>query len=228
MKIIPVEQGSVEWHMARAGIPTASEFDKLLTPEFEIRKGDMPKSYLAKKVAEAWIGGPILGFSGFGMEQGQMLEPEARSRIAFEYEMEIDTVGFITTDDGRIGCSPDGLIGDDCGVEIKCPNIDTHVGYLLKGGLPKDYAAQVHGSMYVTGRKEWKFVSYRRRLPALVLTIERNEEIQEQINTALNNFLRAFDTAMARLEEINGGPPKRPCVPKTVTPQRANDFDLIP
>lgn len=206
MKIITCEQGSVDWQLARAGIPTASEFDCLITPLGEIRTGETPKTYLAKKVAEAWQGGPLLEFNVFDMEAGQVLEKEARPWFEARYEVDIKTVGFITTDDGRIGCSPDGLIGDNSGIEIKCPKVETHVGYLLNGKLPKDYVAQVHGSMFVTGFKEWRFLSYRRRFPNLVLTVERDDKIQAALKQALGEFLQKFDAALKRMEEINGGP----------------------
>lgn len=203
-------QGSLEWHMLRSGIPTASEFDALLTPEFKIKTGEGPKTYLAKKVAEVWQGGPLPSFQGFDMEQGQVLESEAIPWFELAYSTAVQRVAFCTTDDKRVGCSPDGLIGEDGGIEIKCPAAHTHVGYLLQGGtLPKEYAAQVHGSMYVTGRPRWQFVSYRRHFPALVLTIERDAVIQEQIAAALERFLEAFDEATASLEKINGGPPRR-------------------
>lgn len=208
MKIIPVEQGSTDWSIARSGIPTASEFDNLLTPEFKVRTGEMPKTYLVKKLAEAWCGGPIASLNSFDVEQGHLLEEEARKFFDLNTDTPVTLAGLCTTDDGRIGCSPDGLIGDDGGLELKCPALHTHVGYLLNGTLPKDYACQVHGSLFVTGRKWWKFMSYRRNLPPLILTIERNDVIQEQIAKALESFLKDFDAAMARLIEINGGPPR--------------------
>lgn len=209
MKILPAPQGSVDWMLARSGIPTASEFDALVTPEFKLRTGDMPRTYLAKKVAEAWQGGPLAGFNVFDMDQGKILETEAVPWFELEYGQTVERVGLITTDDGRVGCSPDGLIGDESGIEIKCPEVHTHVGYLLNGWLPKDYAAQVHGSMFVTGRARWKFLSYRRHFPPLLLTIERDEKIQSTLSAALHLFLGKFDAAMAHLTEINGGPPTR-------------------
>lgn len=215
MIILPVEQGSVDWMLARSGIPTASEFDALVTPEFKMRTGEMPTTYLSKKLAEAWQGGPLLGFNVFDMDQGNILEDEAKPWFELEHNRPVERVGFITTDDGRVGCSPDGLLGEDSGIEIKCPRAETHIRYLLNGRLPKDYAAQVHGSMFVTGRKEWKFLSYRRHFPALLITVERDEEIQKTLAKALAEFLKRFDAGMARLAEINGGPPAR----RNVSPQ---------
>ncbi len=235
MIISPHKQGSVEWMQARAGIPTASEFDRLVTPEFKIRDGEMPKSYLAGKLAEAWQGAPLLSAVTFDMDMGNILEDEAIPWFELEYGKPVERVGLITTDDGLIGCSPDGLIGDGNGIEIKCPRVETHVRYLLDGKLPKDYGPQVHGAMFVTGRPCWTFLSYRRHFPPLVLTVERDEEIQEKLAEALALFLAKFQTARERLEEINGGPPRRRHVQRTFDPDpvTANGFesdrpDLIP
>lgn len=228
MKVHPAGQGSLEWMQARAGIPTASEWDQILTPEFAIRKGEMPKTYLAKKVAEAWLGGPLPGFNVWDTDQGHLLEEEAIPAFEFQTGIQVQRVGLITTDDGLVGCSPDGLIGEDSGIECKCPAAQTHVSYVLAGVLPKDYAVQVHGSMFVTQRPTWKFLSYRRRFPSLILDVERDDEIQEKIAEALALFLGQFKAAMARMAEINGGPPFRAPQPKSepVTP-KTND-DLIP
>jgi len=207
------QQGSVDWMLARSGIPTASEFDQLLTPEFKMRSGQMPKTYLAKKLGEAWQGGPLASFNTFAMDQGQLMETEAIPWFELQFEQAVERVAFITTDDGRVGCSPDGLIttlgGSEGGIEVKCPEIQTHVGYLLEGGLPKDYACQVHGALWVTGRQWWQFLSYRRHFPPLLVRVERDEAIMEKIEEAVTLFINSFDANFQRLCEINGGPPVR-------------------
>lgn len=230
MKISPHAQGSVDWSIARAGIPTASEFDNLISPTWKIRTGEMPQTYLAAKLAEAWLGGPLVGFNTFDVEMGNILEEEARPRLSLELEREVDTVGLITTDDGKIGCSPDGLIGEE-GVEIKCPAPTAHVKYLLAGQVPPQYLAQVHGGMYVTGFKSWKFFCYRRNFPNLLITVERDEEIISKIDEAVQAFLKSFHDGLAKLEEINGGPPRRkiilPPLPN-IQPIKTELVDIIP
>lgn len=145
------------------------------------------------------------------MEQGRILEEEAIPWFEYEFGEQIERVGLIMTDDGTVGCSPDGLLGEDGGIEIKCPYSETHIKYLLDNKLPADYAAQVHGSLYVTGREWWKFVSYRRGFPAFVLKVNRDNAIIRQIDAALQAFQEKFNTAWATLIELNGGelPPKR-------------------
>lgn len=203
-------QGSQEWMEAHCGIPTASEFKNLVTKKMEIRpwSTEMPNTYLARKLAEAW-GGPLMQASAFVLEQGKILEEKAIPWYELEYEEKVRRVGFCTTDDGRIGCSPDGLIGDDGGLESKSPLLQTHIKYLLSGKLPEDYVPQVHGSMLVTGRQWWRFMSYRRNFPKLVIQINRDDEIQETLGDALHGFLERFDRAWAILLEKNGGPPPK-------------------
>lgn len=205
MKIIPCQQGSLEWLAARAGIPTASEFDNLVTPEFKIRTGEMPNTYLAQKIAEFWTGGAIAGYMSLDMEFGKILEEQAIPFYELTFDEEIQRVGLITTNDGKIGCSPDGLIGDNCGIEIKCPNADTHVKYLLSGEVPKQYLAQIHGGMFVTGRPLWRFMSYRRGFPPLIKAVERDEKIQATLKQSLDYFLERFDDAVQKLKTLNGG-----------------------
>ena len=219
MKIHNVEQNSVDWMILRSGKVTASEMDALVTPLGKIKTGDGPRSYLMKKVAEAWLGGPLPSVQGvFDIDQGKILEEFARPAFEVESSLEVKTVGFITGDDERIGCSPDGLIGGDQGLEIKCPRIENHIRYLMDGVVPPDYVIQVQGSLYVTGFKRWTFVSYRRRLPMFILDVEPDEKIQDSIGQALEMFFEFFDEAWVRLCEINGGPPKRPAISTTATP----------
>lgn len=208
MKIHNVIQGSVDWAILRAGIPTASEFGNLVTDRLKVRKCEMPRTYVAKKLAEWWTGGPLTEFNTFDMEQGQILEQEALPFISLTTGAQLDRPGFITTDDGRAGCSPDG-IEKEAGWEIKCPRIETHIRYLLNGTVPKKYLPQIHGSMFVTGFDRWTFVSYRRRLPALVIEVEADADAQLAIGDALEAFWLKFEKGKKRLCELNGGPPKR-------------------
>lgn len=208
------KQGDPDWMIARAGIPTASEFDCLFTGEMEPRKAnaEMPKTYLAKKLAERWLGGPLGTFNTFDVEQGKILEEIAIPWFELETGLAVERPAFITTDDGRIGCSPDGLIQGptiQCGLEIKAPMAETHVRYLLGGQVPKDYRPQIYGSMFVTQLKAWKFLSYRRQFPAFILQVDFDEEINDRIGEVLDKFIQELDGAYNRLVELNGGPPKR-------------------
>lgn len=202
MKTHLMKQGSTEWLQARCGLPTASEFDSLVTPLWKSRTGEGPENYLLKKIAERVMGYPMESFFGGAMEQGSLLEDEAIPFYEGVFGVEIQRVGFCTTDDGRIGCSPDGLIGDDNGIEVKCPEPHTHVKYLLGGVVPKDYVAQVQGAMFVTGRPCWTFLSYSRFFPPLIVHVERDEEAQRALAYVLGDFLRKFETGVTRIQAM--------------------------
>ncbi len=204
------EQNSVEWLSARAGVVTASEADALVSPKWEVRKGKGLETYLAQKVAEKWTGGPISNAMTLDMDFGKILEEEAIPWLAFEYDWKIERPALITDDAKTIGCSPDGWLSHGVGVEIKCPAAQNHVKYLLANAVPDDYAAQIQFSMFVTGAQEWRFVSYRRGFPNLVLPVERDEDAQTAISIALAAFLPRLDAAFARLVELNSGEAPRP------------------
>ncbi len=227
MKIVPVEQGSVSWLEARAGVVTASEADALITPLYAVRKSEGVETYMARKLAEKW-GGPLPQPKVFAMEQGNILEDEARPWYAFEFGVKIETPGLIVTDDGRAGCSPDGMIlwgkGQE-GLEIKCPSRPIHTAYLLSGIVPKEYRAQVQFSLWVTGFPSWKFVSYCRQMPPLILTVEPDPKAFEAIEIALGYLYNNFDAAWKRLVELNDGkePQKFEHVPMSWEQQTETD-----
>lgn len=215
MKIHNVTQGTLAWMQLRVGIPTASEFGNLVTPHWKVRTGEMPNTYLDIKIAEKWRGHPQHSFSGGAAEQGQILEEEAVPWYELEFKCDIDRPGFITTDDGRLGCSPDGIIGGIRGIEIKCPADHTHVGWLRNGGVPKEHRAQVWGGMHVTGLSQWTFLSYCRGFPPLLVDVHRDDIFDPDIDPfaalrdALDEFLRNFDAGWQRLVKLNGGAPAR-------------------
>lgn len=189
-------QGSEDWMKIRAGIPTASEFNRILTPKKEVRA--KWQNYLYTLAGERLTGICMDGFKSSWMTRGSELEEEARNVYAMDHEVEVEQVGFISSDDGRWGCSPDGLI-DRKGLEIKCPAIHTHVEYLLQNELPIDYKLQVQGSMLVTGFSEWVFYSYFPGMPPLDLTIKRDEKLIAKLKIELQEFCRELDALTDRL-----------------------------
>lgn len=236
-----IEQNSVDWTILRSGKITASELDSIISPLGKVRDSDGVETYVTQKLCEMWTGGPLVSLQGiFDVDQGRLLEERAKPAFTVHTGIEIQNVAFIETDDGRVGCSPDALIGSESGAEIKCPRLDTHVGYLLAGKLPKQYVAQVQGSMFVTGCATWHFFSYCRSMPPLHLVVERDEKFQEALKTAIEACIEKLDEAMAKLIEINGGgpprlrpltpmPPKMPTLQRTTTPLRVlHEFGITP
>lgn len=201
MKIIPCVQGSPEWAAARLGVVTASEIDALVSPEGKVRTGEGPRSYLYKKLCER-----VLGFANSGgswsTEQGQVLEMEAAPWYNFTYNAKIQHVGFITTDDGRCGASPDGLLGEDGGIEIKSYQPENALRVFMEGVVPKEHTVQIQTALFVTQRKWWRFLSYSRQWPHLLLTVEPDPKLQATIKAALEIFYEAFDAALARINSV--------------------------
>lgn len=216
-----IEQASLEWFMVRAGLVTASGFKNIVTPAFKARDGEMVQTYLATLVAEKWCG-PLPSVQVFETEQGSLLESEVVNWFEFANDCKFERVGFISDDSGRFGCSPDGIINGNEGAEIKCPQPVNHFKYLLNGEVPDAYLPQVHFSLYVSGFDRWKFVSYRRNAPALIVDVVRDPVIMGKIHDALMPFLDRLDAAMKRMEEINGGPPQRlkPLTPISPKPEK--------
>jgi hypothetical protein len=174
--MIGAPQRTPEWLEARRGIPTASRFDRILTAAKGVRSAAQD-GLIDELIAESLLPGDGVSLRMTAdMEFGIKLEAEARCAYEMEYAKgNVTEAGFILAGGGRFGGSPDALVGEDGGVEIKCPSATTHIGYLRAGGLPNDYKCQVHGYMVVTGRAWWDFFSYHRGLPRFYLRVTRNE-----------------------------------------------------
>ncbi len=202
-----VEQGSDQWLKLRAGKITASEADAILTPKFAAKESKAVDTYLGRKWAEKWQGSPIMDEDFFSapIEWGKILEHEAKPTFKLIKEIDVKNVGFIESDDGLCGCSPDGLTSDGGGLEIKSPLIQTHCKYLVAGVVPPDYIVQIHFSLYVSGLSHWYFMSYRRLMPSLILRVERDEKIISLISEAVASFKARFEAGWAKIIEQNGG-----------------------
>lgn len=155
-------QGSEEWFRARKGRITASNADRILTPTGKYSA--QWDGYAIELVAECIRPDELPAFTGNShTDRGNELEADARATFAEVMGLEVSEVGFITREDGIVGCSPDGLIyqGTElvAGVEMKCPLAKNHLAYLVDGGIPKAYLPQVHFSMAITGLP-WYFISY--------------------------------------------------------------------
>lgn len=205
------DQHSLEWFEIRAGKVTASELDRLVTPLGKVKAGDGPHTYMLQKLAEKWTGQPLPSdASSFAMEQGGILEDHARPAFTWETGFEIRQVGFIETDSGLCGCSPDSILqGKEIGLEIKAPGVVNHIRYLLDGGLPEDYTLQVQGCLYVTGWAQWMFMSFRRHMAPLIITVERDAKIQAAISEAMQRFNDELAAGWETLLKLNGPPPPR-------------------
>lgn len=173
LQIFTFDQGSDEWFAARAGIPTASEFSTVLAVGKQGGKSIGRVAYLNKLAGEILTGEPMETYSNPDMERGKLIEDEARDAYAFQTGEAIQRVGFVRN--GNTGASPDSLIGDKGGLEIKSAAPHIQIARLLSEDLPPEHKAQVHGSLWVCEREWWDFVSYCPKLPLFVKRVVRDE-----------------------------------------------------
>jgi len=201
-------QGGSAWLHARLGIPTASCFEKVLTPSTRKPSSQAP-GYLRTLLAEWAIGEPASADASQFMDRGTQMEPLARKWYSMERDVDVQEVGLVLRDDKMAGASPDGLVGEHGTIEIKCPSAATHVGYLLDGGAGlRGYFAQVQGALWLTGRAWSDIVSYNPAMPPVVVRIERDEEYIELLDAAVSAFVRELLACRAKLERLGCVPAK--------------------
>lgn len=203
MIILDVEQGSEAWFQARAGVPTASAFKRILTGTGKPTSASVRDTYMYELIAE-WMGAQVESFQSEWMARGTELEPQARAYYEFMVDADVVEVGTVFKDARReYSCSPDGLVDDDGGLEIKCPKASTHIKYLLGGKLPTEYVPQVQGSMLVTGRKWWDFLSFHPDLDPFLIRVERDEDYISALETELTKFIQKRDEKLIQLNPIS-------------------------
>lgn len=204
MKIIECQQYSPEWWEARRGIPTASAFDRIITPGGKLSA--QADDYIAELIGDRVCLTPNFLTErpvSRAMANGTDCEPQARSWYELEHA-EVQQVGFVVTDDLRFGCSPDGLVGSDGLLELKCPTLKTQVKYLLAGPvLPPEYKPQVHGQLFVTGRAWVDFVSYAPGLDKLLVRVFPDRYTTE-LKVALEVFYEKYREAWERIAGKGG------------------------
>ena len=181
------------------GHPTASNFDRILTPtgktSTQAEGHESPTNRMAHRQ-------PSDIEQSERMKRGIEMEAEARLYYAFRHDVEIRQIGIVYKDESRlVSCSPDGLHGDG-GLEIKCPAPHTHVGYLLSGALPNDYIPQVQGSMYVTGAPWWDFISYHPDMEPVIVRVKRDDAYIKTLDGLLTKFLAEMQERRQKLQRF--------------------------
>ena len=181
MIISPHEQGTDAWLAARLGKPSASMFSKLIT--MTGKPSASADAYINQLLGERLTGKSEPHYTSEAMILGTEREPLARADYEFITGNKVDQFGFILDDSQSYGCSPDGLIGDEGGLEVKCPAQTTQAGYWRdKQSGVKKYYQQIQGCMWVTGRKWWDFFSYHPDMPHVLVRVDRNEEYIEKLS----------------------------------------------
>lgn len=196
MITLDIKQGSPEWHFARLGIPTASQFGRIVSTSTRKPLAGA-KTYMHELLAEWLIGIPNSVEARGYMERGNNMEQWAVTYYELQRNVTTVKAGVCMRDDKLVACSPDRLVGSDGGLEIKCPSASKHVANMLEMG--DEYFAQVQGNMWITGRQWWDLVSYHPEIPPVILRIERDEEYIGALSVAMTKFLSDLLHARALL-----------------------------
>ena len=192
LEIFDCQQNTPEWDEARRGIPTASVFkDVLAKGEGKTRKKllyTLAGQALATEQPEAW--------SNSHTERGHAMEDAACSLYALLHNADPQTVGFMRR--GRIGASPDRLIGEDGLLEIKSRLPHLQIELLEANRVPPEHKAQIQGQLMVSGRQWCDFASYWPGLPIFVERVYRDEAYIENLTTELERFIEELDYLIAK------------------------------
>jgi putative phage-type endonuclease len=193
-----IQQGTQEWREARVGLVTASRIADVIA-RTKSGWGASRAAYMAQLVAERLTGVPAETYQSAAMVHGIETEAEARAAYAWHQDVDVEEAGFVLHPSiAESGASPDGLVGADGLVEIKCPATHTHIETLLGATAPTRYAAQIHWQMACTGRRWVDFVSYDPRMPEdmrlFVQRVERDDKIIRDLEEQVSLFLS--DVAM--------------------------------
>lgn len=181
-----IVQGSTQWLALRSGIPTASNFDRILTPKG--KPSTSAETYLHELLAERILGRPILKAVTTWMSRGSQTEAEAVAYYESLRDLDTTKIGFVTNDTGTIGASPDRLVGEDGILEIKVPKESTHTRYLLSGAVGDEYWPQIQGQLWITERAWVDIMSYCPEMPEAVVRVARDGAYIDRLAAAVGAF----------------------------------------
>ncbi len=197
-----IEQGSPEWFALRAGKVTASRVSDVMAKPTTAAY----QNYLADLIAERLTSVKTESFTNAAMQWG--VDHEAQARVEYEVKTGslVEQVAFVDHPTIQMfGCSPDGYVGDDGLIEIKCPNTSTHIDYIRQDKAPAKYVNQMQCQMAVTGRKWCDFVSFDPRLPdglqLFIVRLERDDEYISKMESVVQEFLNEVTSAVSGLKE---------------------------
>jgi putative phage-type endonuclease len=197
------EQGSAEWLQERCGKVTASRIADLMA-RTKSGWGASRANYASQLICERLTGCVAPSFTNAAMIHGTETEPEARRAYEFFVDRDVQQVGFVPHPTIEMaGASPDGLVGEDGLLELKCPNTATHIETLLLGEIPDKYMKQMQFQMACTGREWCDFASYDNRLPErmrlFVKRFTRSTIHIKEIEAEVEVFLAEIDETVAQL-----------------------------
>ncbi|PWW43602.1 YqaJ-like recombinase protein [Melaminivora alkalimesophila] len=198
MQVSDAPQGSAEWHRLRLGKATASRFADVLAGG----RGLTRRAYATQLALEILTGRALEGYTSLAMELGTEREPIARAEYEALTGNFVTEVGFCLHEHLPCGASPDGLVDEDGGVEIKCPRERTHAEYLALPAEPAIYTPQIQGCLWITGRQWWDFVSFNPAFPPNARTVVRRVRRDEAFIDRLQQAIVSFSQEVQELVEL--------------------------
>lgn len=203
-------QGSAEWHAIRLGRVTASRVADVVA---KTKSGPAAsrKNYLAELALERLTGAVAESYTNAAMQWGIDTEPQARTAYEFHRDVDVAEIGFVPHPTiADTGASPDGLVGQDGLVEIKCPISATHMETLDSGRVPAKYLTQMMWQMACTGRQWCDFVSFDPRFPAHMQffceRVKRDDDmirdLESEVIAFLNELRETVDRLRAKYEPV--------------------------
>jgi len=198
IKIFECEQGSETWNQLRCGVPTASDFNKIVNSKGQ--PSTQREKYLYQLAVERITKKVEPTYQNGNMFTGKLRELDARNYYEFCKKVKVKQVGFCLRDKPKCGCSPDSLVSINGGLEIKCPLGTTHVQYLLDNRLAVEYIPQVQGSLFVTGRDWWDFMSHYPDMRPLIVRVKPDKAFQAKLKRELELFCADLDRLVKRIK----------------------------
>lgn len=212
-----VKQGEEDWHALRLGIPTGSQFSRIVTPTGKL--SESRHKLMSELIAERYIGQAKESFTSAAMDRGRGMEAEAVAHYAAKRRIDPVRVGFVSNTARTIGVSPDSFVNADELLEVKCPNPETHMSYLMatmdgvkRKSVAQEYKPQVQGQLWLTGRQRCVTLSYCPGFPPAVLVAERDDKYIELLATEVSLF--SADLERIWLELCEAYPQYRPREPE--------------
>lgn len=196
-----VVQYSEEYDRLRLGIPTSSNFHKVITPQGKPSK--QWREYACVLIAERILQHKIEFYNSPAMERGLIVEAEAADWYEFDQNVTVQRIGLITDDKHTMGCSPDRLIGDDGLLEIKAPLPQTQVEYWISGELGERFRPQLQGQLYVSQRSWVDILCWHDVLPKLVVRVEPDEKFMAALDHELQIFNSFIERVMEKIRVTN-------------------------
>lgn len=234
MKIVTAKQGTSEWFSARAGKCTGSRVADALCFLKSGKESAARENYRVQLVGEVLTGIPMSG-GFFSPEMQWGVENEALARASYEMgrDVMVDDMGFALHDTiERFGGSPDGLVGEDGIIEIKCPKTATHLQWMLADVVPPEHEPQMASYLAITGRAWCDFISFDPRLPSrhqlFIKRMQRDEQRLREMEAGVVQFLAEVDALIDVLNRRNPGKEAQPKAKLHIDPSLLITDDDLP